>query len=114
MLVYARLSGSINMDDEISIYSRFRVEASDFGVSHLQYAYDILIVEVPTLKNIWSIKAFLGGFKLALRLWVNFFIGILLGFNVGHVCLTFHVNSFLLRLKPFLLGTFFLSVGLFL
>lgn len=65
LLMAKELSGLIAKVAEISILSRFRVGLSKLVVSHLQYAYDTLILEDPTLENLWSIKEILRGFEMA-------------------------------------------------
>lgn len=52
LLVAKELSGLVSKVAEISIYSRFRVGLSKLVVSHLQYAYDTLILEDLTLENL--------------------------------------------------------------
>lgn len=59
MLVAEGLSGLINREIELGILSGFRVRASYFMVSHLQYLSDTLILEDPSIENIWTIKVIL-------------------------------------------------------
>lgn len=67
------LNGLIARVDDIGIYFIFRMRLSNFMVSHLQRAYDTLLVVDPTFKNLWCIKEILRGFELALELYINFF-----------------------------------------
>lgn len=51
-------------------------------VSHLQYADDTLCIGVPSVENLWTLKALLQGFELASGLKVNFHKSSLIGVNV--------------------------------
>lgn len=75
------LSGSVDMVNEIGLYSGFKVDVSGLVESHLKYIDDILLVDVLTLENL-SIKAVVRRFDQASKLRVNFFKSSLIGVNV--------------------------------
>jgi hypothetical protein len=55
---------------------------SEVEVSHLQYADDTLCIGTPSVENLWTLKALLQGFELALGLKINFSKSSLIGINV--------------------------------
>lgn len=72
LLVAKGPSGLISIAVELHLLSGIRVGSSDLIIYHLQYADNTIILVDATIDNLWTIKAFLRGFELALDLQVIF------------------------------------------
>lgn len=66
------LSGIFARAVELQVLSGIKMGAYGLVISHPQYADDTIILAKATVDNIWSIKAILHGFELALGLMVKF------------------------------------------
>lgn len=54
------------------MYTSFKVDLHVLEVSHLQFADDTILVSIPSVNNLLTIKAILRIFKITLGLKVNF------------------------------------------
>lgn len=81
------LSDLISMAVEMHLLLGVIAGSSDLMVSHLQYADDMIILANTTIDNLWTIKASLCGFKLALGPRVNFSKSSLIRVNPNHAFL---------------------------
>ncbi|GAU17375.1 hypothetical protein TSUD_232510 [Trifolium subterraneum] len=95
-----RFGFAVRTAEERNLYTGFKVGNSGMSVSHLQYADDTLFLGEATMENIWSIKAILRGFELALGLKVNFGKSKVMGVNVSGEFLVLEDGAILQRTLP--------------
>lgn len=94
LLVDKGLSGLFSRVMELHVFYRLRVGASDFTVSHMQYAnYAIILVEA-FIDNIWGITEILQGFELTSGIRVNFAKSYLISLNCDHAFLDLSCDFF--------------------
>ena len=82
LLVAEGFSGLMSNAVNRNLFHGFEIKRGGASISHLQYADDTLCIGVPTVDNLWTLKALLQGFELASGLKVNFNKSSLIGINV--------------------------------
>lgn len=82
LLVAEGISGLMKNAVNRNLFQGFDVKRGGTRVSHLQYADDTLCIGMPTVDNLWTLKALLQGFEMASGLKVNFHKSSLIGINV--------------------------------
>jgi len=82
LLVAEGFSGLMSNVVNPNFCKGFKIKGGGTCVSHLQYSDDTLCIGVPTVENLWTLKALLQGFELASGLKVNFHKSSLIGVNV--------------------------------
>lgn len=58
-MVVEGLSGLMRQTTEVGLFRGYMVRDSGLVVSHLQYAYDTLLIGVLMVQNLWTMKAML-------------------------------------------------------
>jgi len=82
LLVAEGFSGLMTNAVNRNLFHGFEIKRGGSVISHLQYADDTLCIDVPTVENLWTLKAMLRGFEMASGLKVNFHKISLIGVNV--------------------------------
>lgn len=82
LLVAEGFSGLMTNAVNRNLFHGFEIKRGGLTISHLQYADDTLCIGVPTVENLWTLKAMLRGFEMASGLKVNFHKSSLIGVNV--------------------------------
>jgi hypothetical protein len=77
-------SGVMRNVVSLKLFEGFEFRRNGLVVSHLQYADDTLCIGMPTLDNLWTMKAVLRGFEMASGLKINFSKSCLIGVNVSN------------------------------
>lgn len=76
------LSASTRRVISVGAFSGFKVGSGNLELSHLQFTYNFVIVGIPLLDNLLSIKTVLRSFELASELKNNFSKSRIFGVNV--------------------------------
>jgi hypothetical protein len=83
LLVVEGFSGLMTNAVNRNLFQGFEIKRGGTVISHLQYADDTLCIGVPTVENLWTLKAMLKGFEMTSGLKVNFHKSSLIGVNVS-------------------------------
>jgi len=82
LLVAEGFSGLMTNVVQRNLFKGFEVKRGGTIILIFQYANDTLCIGEPTVDNLWTLKAILGGFEMASGLKVNFYKSSLIGVNV--------------------------------
>ena len=83
LLVAEGFSGLMTNAVNMNLFQGFEIKRGGLVISHLQYADNTLCIGVPSVENLWTLKAMLRGFEMASGLKVNFHKSTLIGVNVS-------------------------------
>ena len=83
LLVAEGFSGLMSNAVKRNLFQGFEVKSGGTAISHLQYVDDTFCIGVPTVKNLWTLKALLRGFEMASGWKVNLHKSSLIGVNVS-------------------------------
>lgn len=73
-------SGLLRNAVSLNLFEGFEFRNNDLVVSHWKYVDDTLCIGKATVNNLWTMKELLQGFKMVLRLKINFFKSYLIGY----------------------------------